>query len=206
MWRSSPAEGRPVGGDWCCWDMRPRNEWTRSADVADAINTLLLRQGLGAPSQRAIAAETRLSPGTLTYEYGCRADMLRLTGIQVGRDHAREWGDRCDQAMRSGETGLHLLLPRDEQDLEHERLWGAWRELARGVPVMAPGIVLGHDGERSAVWRLLDAARRGESGASEGDIDAAQAALLGCIAAMTDAHEPWPALRAAAALGVRGAP
>ncbi|ANH38096.1 hypothetical protein I601_1664 [Nocardioides dokdonensis FR1436] len=110
--------------------MRPRNEWTRSADVADAINALLLQQGLGAPSQRAIAAQTRLSPGTLTYEYGSRADMLRLTGIQVGRDHARIWADRCYRARRSGETGLDALLPRDELDLEHERLWGAWRELA----------------------------------------------------------------------------
>lgn len=167
--------------------MRPLHEFSRTSDVADAMNELIAHGGLRAPSQRQIASTVRLSPGTLMHEYGNRSEMLRRACVQVGRDHARVWRERRDEALR-GRMSPTVLLPASATDLAHERLWAAWRELARGDVALLPGLGLGIEGERHAVDEV-----RSQLGREYDDRlgDTAHALLVGVITRMLDQDAPW---------------
>ncbi|ANH37498.1 hypothetical protein I601_1056 [Nocardioides dokdonensis FR1436] len=167
--------------------MRPLHQFSRTSDVADAMNELIADRGLKAPSQRQIASTVRLSPGTLMHEYGSRAEMLRRACVQVGRDHARVWRERLDETPR-GEVSPAALLPTSAADLAHERLWAAWRELSRGDVALLPGLGLGVEGERDAVDQV-----RSRLGREHDDrlSDTAHALLVGVITRMLDQDAPW---------------
>lgn len=77
--------------------MRPLHELSRTSDVLDAINALVVESGLRGPSQRQIAAVVRISPGTLMHEYGNRSEMLRRACVQAARDHVRAWNQRWSE-------------------------------------------------------------------------------------------------------------
>lgn len=171
--------------------MRPLNEFSRTSDVADAMNAIIADRGLTAPSQRQIASTVRLSPGTLMHEYGNRAEMLRRACVQVGRDHGREWRERRNRRREGtlpGEAGPAVLLPATAQDVVHERIWGAWRELARGEVALLPGLGLGVEGERLAVEQV-----RHHLGEEHDELlaDSDHALVVGAITRMLDPDAPW---------------
>ncbi len=177
---------------WCTLPMRPFSELSRTSDVLDAINALVVEGGLRGPSQRQIAAVVRISPGTLMHEYGNRSEMLRRACVQAARDHVRTWNQRWSERWHLAapeRRGPALLLPDHEQDLSHERQWGAWRELARGDLAMLPGLGVALEGERRAVeWA------RQQLGRDHDDLgtDAALALVTGVITRMVDTQDPWP--------------
>ena len=142
--------------------MRPLHEFSRTSDVLDAINALVVESGLRGPSQRQIAAVVRISPGTLMHEYGNRSEMLRRACVQAARDR--------------------------EQDLSHERQWAAWRELARSDVAMLPGLGVALEGERRAVeWAREQLGRERDELAT----DALLALVTGVITRMVDTEDPW---------------
>ena len=175
--------------------MRPLSEVGRTSDVVDAMNAVIAQRGLTAPSQRVLAAEIRLSPGTLNYEYGGRAEMMRRACVQAGRDHAREWAGRWSW-LPGDAPAPSCLLPSDPRNLAHERQWAAWRELGRGDPAFEPGLGVGIEGERRAVESLRT--RRDEP--VDDVVDVAHALLTGLVTVMLDPHDPWSLERAAEVL------
>lgn len=184
--------------------MRPLNEFSRTSDIVDAINALVVEEGLRGPSQRRIAAVVRISPGTFMHEYGNRAEMLRRACVQAGRDHARAWRERVEarwspytSAARGERPQPSVLLPADARDLSHERQWAAWRELARGDLALRPGLGLALEGER----RVVEQVREWMGAALDDDLtDAALALVTGVITRMIDTQDPWPLEHAARVL------
>ena len=180
-----------VGAGWSTPGMRPLAEFSRTSDVLDAINALVVEGGLRGPSQRQIAAVVRISPGTLMHEYGNRSEMLRRACVQAARDHVRAWNQRWSERWYLAapeRRGPALLLPDHEQELSHERQWGAWRELARSDVAMLPGLGVALEGERRAVeWAREQLGRERDELAT----DALLALVTGVITRMVDPEEPW---------------
>lgn len=171
--------------------MRPLIEFSRTSDVCDAVNALVVEGGLRGPSQRQIAAVMRLSPGTLMHEYGNRSEMLRRACVQAGRDRVRIWSRRWSERWYLAapeQRGPALLLPDHAEDLSHERQWAAWRELARGDIAMLPGLGVALEGERRAVeWAHEQLGRERDDMRT----DAMLALVTGVITRMLDRQEPW---------------
>jgi AcrR family transcriptional regulator len=116
-------------------------------------------RGVHDMSIRSLAAAVRAAPGSLTYHYRTKDDVLatcaRFLGFWLYRDLGDRWADR----------GLASLLPdpaadAGHEDVEYARRWRVWIQLsayALSSPAVAAPV---HAGEERMTHALDDGCRR----------------------------------------------
>ncbi|MGB0100318.1 MAG: TetR/AcrR family transcriptional regulator, partial [Nocardioides sp.] len=176
----------------CCTAVMPRHIDTnnRTGEVLRSADRILLERGITGLTLRAIAAETRISLGSLTSHYDNRRRLLHLLAMRSG--HAWVTGI----AERIWSDGVRAFLPAtdddsaEEHDFQHTvagtRVWLSWCELARSAPELRGTVGDVRLEERA----LLD--RATERRLDVDDLDIALGLAHGLRAAVCAGDEPMP--------------
>lgn len=127
----------------------------RADAVGEAFGRLITRRGLVAPSLRAVAADTGISPAALIHQFGSRE---RLVQVAAQRVRLRWLADLRGEVRRRGLPGF---LPDTEDALSQTRVWLAWVELGRSDDHVAGTIADGMAEERYLLNRALPDADQG---------------------------------------------
>lgn len=163
--------------------------------IMDAVRRVVLRGGLPALTVRAVAAEVEMSPSSILHQFDDKSRLLRVAAVSAGRTRLRaiEGGAR--------RSGLGALLPSDREQLDRDRVWLAFVELARSEPDVAQ--VVGH--HRAEERRILG--RIADLGPDDPAVLALAAVIEGLVSAMVTSASPLAldqAERSAATSGWRG--
>ena len=129
----------------------PLDTNSRTDDIVDGISRLVLAGGFEAVTMRAIAAQVRISQGTLANHLTNRERLLRVCAFRIARRRMRELDE---QDSRVGAVGL---MPMDDHDLLSARVWLAWRELARHAEGPANAVAEADRTEERLLRRALAA-------------------------------------------------
>ena len=156
----------------------------RTVAVLDAAEQVIAERGLAGLSLRAIAAEARISLGSLTSHYESRGRLLHLLAQVAGR----AWLEGL--AERTARGGVADFLPATEDDVQDIRVWLSWCELARSDPQLRGRVRDVRREERLLVDRCTD--HRLDTDA----LDVAVALLDGLRIAVCSAESPMPSERA----------
>jgi AcrR family transcriptional regulator len=167
---------------------------SRTEDVRAAANRILATRGLGGLSLRAIAAEVRISLGSLTSHYDNRTRLMHLL-VQLA---SRAWLEDIRYRMRG--EGILAFLPADEDGVEDTRVWLSWCELGRSDPAIRGTVYDIRLDERV----LLDRATREwfdehdakGAGLDDDGLDIAHAVVQGLRQAICSLGDPMPVERA----------
>ena len=130
----------------------PLDTNSRTDDIVDGISRLVLEGGFERVTMRAIAAQVRISQGTLANHLTNRERILRVCAFRFADRRMRELDE---QVRRVGAVGL---MPMDDHDLRSARVWLAWRELARHAEGPANAVA---EADQKEEWLLRRARRRG---------------------------------------------
>lgn len=132
--------------------------------VAEAIFTVVVRDGLAHASLRNVAAEAGLAIGSVRHYFTGSAEMIEFAlGELVGRittrilAHAEQALATSNRAERRAHTTALLseLLPIDEQHYTECAVWLAFATAARTTPELRPRIRELYDGTRRLMVKIL---------------------------------------------------
>ena len=129
----------------------PLDTNSRTDDIVDGISRLVLAGGFERVTMRAIAAQVRISQGTLANHLTNRERLLRVCAFRFARRRMRELDE---QVSRVGAGGL---MPMDDHDLRSTRVWLAWREQARHAEGPANAVAEADQTEQWLLRRALAA-------------------------------------------------
>jgi AcrR family transcriptional regulator len=160
----------------------------RTQSILLGANRILAEHGLGGLTLRAIAAEVRISLGSLTSHYESRSRLLHLLAQLAGR----AWLDSV--AGRIWADGVLAFLPGSEEVIADTRVWLSWCELARSAPELRGTVQDVRLDERALLSRTLE--HRLDSDA----LDITLAAIHGLRQAICAGDESMPLDHACAVL------
>ena len=107
----------------------------RRAELARAVNRIVVRDGLTAATVRAVAAESGWSMGAVRYYFSTQDELLRFAAEAM----TRRVPERMRAVMAAGRPGrrralalLEELLPLDEERTAECVVWLAWLARCRG--------------------------------------------------------------------------
>lgn len=132
--------------------------------VAEAIFTVVVRDGLAQASLRNIAAEAGLAIGSVRHYFTSTDEMIQFAlGELVDRIGTRLLA-RAEQAMAAStrqDRRQHTvelfgeLLPLDERRYTESAVWLAFATAARTAPALRPQVRELYDGTRGLVTKVL---------------------------------------------------
>lgn len=118
---------------------------SRRAEIAEAVWRVVLREGAGAASVRAVAAEAGWSTGALRHYFASQHDLLAFTVTSLIERVERRVAARAEAVVAdgrpSGEDLVALLeeaLPLDAERLAEAEVWLALVSAARTDPQLHP--------------------------------------------------------------------
>lgn len=161
---------------------RPLDGESRAATLIDAINHILVTEGIRAVTIRRIAEVSGVSTGAVMNHFGNRERLLRLAASKTVIERLRTVSLRFD--------GLHAFLPRHEQELQDVRAYLAWLEVERA----------GGDPD-TGFWRRVTQLRRllrvaAQPAADPAWVDTTEALIHGLLHALCRPAEPLTVERA----------
>ncbi|BBH16672.1 hypothetical protein Back2_09590 [Nocardioides baekrokdamisoli] len=117
--------------------------------VGRAIETIVLRRGLPAPSFRAIAREANATHSTVASWFGSKDEMLRRCGIEFARRH-RDWLSRI-----AADGDLEAVAAPETAASDGVRVRSMWIGWARTCEGMEIGVRAVHQAEREVLRDAL---------------------------------------------------
>lgn len=114
----------------------------RREEIAEAVWAITAREGLGAATMRAVAAECGLSVGAVQHSFACQAALQQFAMELIVRraaDRLNAIGSASDAATPETITALLLnLLPLDRERELEARVWLAFFNAALTNDELAP--------------------------------------------------------------------
>ena len=167
--------------------------------VADAVFAIVVREGFGRVSLRAIADETGLAIGSVRHYFTATDEIVRFAlDALVERISARMQGHleallpdldsgilSSDEARDKTVEFLSELLPLDERRRRESVVWLAFEEEARTSPDLADVFAASVVGTRRLMARMLDSMSRRGSVSSSLDLDLETDALAALVDGLT---------------------
>lgn len=124
---------------------------TRTDALVEAMNHLVVSEGIPGLTLRKIARASGVSPGSMLHHLGSKAHLLRIGAHRTGK--ALRLQVRSYREVR----GMGAFLPSDPDELRLARAWLAWVELARGYLEIERVVAGSRDDERSLISVVLGA-------------------------------------------------
>lgn len=129
----------------------------RRAEIAAAVRTLVLREGIAAATVRAVAQEAGWSPGAVRHYFPDQAALLRVAIGEAFADvparleaHLRRWYAHPDarEPLADTQALLEEMLPLDHARRVETEVWIAAMDAARRDPGLAATRSLAWQGTR----------------------------------------------------------